>query len=113
MLVIGDPASLPAINSLLAVAEAAGHDLVRDLARRRPLAAVPDRPRAARAPCDSTGGTGRERQTDLPKLLGEASDAYVWIACDTATTRALTTYVLKELAVPKHRVKALGYWKAA
>ncbi|WP_165553345.1 SIP domain-containing protein [Kribbella capetownensis] len=52
-------------------------------------------------------------KTDLPKLLGDASDAYVWIACDTATTRALTTYVLKDLAVPKHRVKALGYWKAA
>jgi NADPH-dependent ferric siderophore reductase len=40
-------------------------------------------------------------------------DTFVWIACDTATTRTLTSYVLKDLAVPKHRVKSLGYWKAA
>lgn len=49
----------------------------------------------------------------LPGLLGEdASDAYVWIACDTATTRTLASYARKELAVPKERVNALGYWRA-
>jgi NADPH-dependent ferric siderophore reductase len=50
-------------------------------------------------------------KSDLQQLV--APDAYVWIACDTATTRALTSYVLKDLAVPKDRVKSLGYWKAA
>ncbi|MFI5692232.1 SIP domain-containing protein [Kribbella sp. NPDC051586] len=50
-------------------------------------------------------------KADLEKLI--TPDTFVWIACDTATTRALTSYVLKDLAVPKHRVKSLGYWKAA
>lgn len=50
----------------------------------------------------------------LPGLLGDdSSDAYVWIACDTASTRALSSYVRKELAVPKERVNALGYWRPA
>ena len=48
----------------------------------------------------------------LPDLLKGTSDPYVWIACDTATTRALTSYVRKELGLPKQRVNALGYWRA-
>lgn len=50
-------------------------------------------------------------KTDLPGLLRGASDPYVWIACDTATTRALAAYVRKELGLPKQRVHALGYWR--
>jgi NADPH-dependent ferric siderophore reductase len=49
--------------------------------------------------------------TGLQELV--TPDTYVWIACDTVTTRALTSYVVKDLAVPKQRVKSLGYWKAA
>lgn len=55
-----------------------------------------------------------EVRSALPGLLGDdSSDAYVWIACDTASTRALSSYVRKELAVPKERVNALGYWRPA
>jgi len=52
-------------------------------------------------------------KADLPTFVRQPADAFVWIACDTATTRALTSYVLKDLSIPKHRVKALGYWRAA
>jgi NADPH-dependent ferric siderophore reductase len=48
---------------------------------------------------------------DLPGLLQGAADPYVWIACDTATTRTLAAYVRKELSLPKQRVHALGYWR--
>lgn len=114
MLVIGDPASLPAINSLLAVAPKlpatiwfeTSHDADHSL----PFRIDPERHELRPIPRPELVASVK---TDLPKLLGDASGAYVWIACDTATTRALTTYVLKDLAVPKHRVKALGYWKAA
>ena len=55
-----------------------------------------------------------EVRAALPGLLGDdPGAAYVWIACDTATTRSLTAYVRKELALPKERVNALGYWRAA
>ena len=111
MLVIGDPASLPAINSLLAAAPKlpatiwfeTTHDLDHDLPFRteehHDLRTVP-----------------RSRLVEHVKteLKDEISpDTFVWIACDTATTRTLTSYVLKDLAVPKHRVRSLGYWKAA
>jgi NADPH-dependent ferric siderophore reductase len=113
-LVIGDPASLPAINSLLAVAPKlpatiwfeTSHDTDHSL----PFRIDPERHELRPVPRPELVASVK---TELPKLLGEASDAYVWIACDTATTRALTAYVVKDLAVPKHRVKALGYWKAA
>ncbi len=49
----------------------------------------------------------------LPALLGDPSEAYIWIACDTATTRSLATYVRKDLAVAKERVNAPGYRRTA
>ncbi|NSL43489.1 siderophore-interacting protein [Streptomyces sp. 8P21H-1] len=49
----------------------------------------------------------------VPELLEETADPYVWIACDTATTRSLAAYFRKELALPKQRVNALGYWRTA
>ncbi len=52
-------------------------------------------------------------KADLPELLKGTADPYVWIACDTATTRRLSAYVRKELGVPKERMHALGYWRAS
>ncbi|MEV6266587.1 siderophore-interacting protein [Kribbella sp. NPDC051936] len=111
MLVVGDPASLPAINSLLAVAPQlpatiwfetthdADHELPFRVEDHHDLRAVP-RPQLV-----------EQVKAGLQELV--TPDTYVWIACDTVTTRALTSYVVKDLAVPKHRVKSLGYWKAA
>ncbi|TCC04302.1 siderophore-interacting protein [Kribbella soli] len=111
MLVVGDPASLPAINSLLAVAPKlpatiwfeTTHDTDDELPFRiedhHDLRTVP-RPQMV-----------EQVKADLQQLV--TAGTFVWIACDTATTRELTSYVLKDLAVPKHRVKSLGYWKAA
>ncbi|WP_433165256.1 siderophore-interacting protein [Kribbella sp. CA-247076] len=111
MLVIGDPASLPAINSLLAVApkvpatiwfettHATDRDLPFRIEDHHDLRTVP-RPELVEGV-----------QAELPKLIDDPAAAYVWIACDTVTTRTLTAYVQKDLAVPKDRVKALGYWR--
>ncbi len=111
MLVVGDPASLPAINSLLAVApklpatiwfettDDADHELPFRIEDHHDLRTVP-RPKMV-----------EQVKADLQELV--TADTFVWIACDTTTTRELTSYVLKDLEVPKHRVKSLGYWKAA
>ncbi|MFG1911058.1 siderophore-interacting protein [Kribbella sp. NPDC048928] len=111
MLVVGDPASLPAINSLLAIApklpatiwfettHTADQELPFRIADHHELRTVP-----------------RAQLVESVKAeLGElvTPDTFVWIACDTTTTRVLTSYVLKDLAIPKHRVKSLGYWKDA
>ncbi|GGW67825.1 MULTISPECIES: siderophore-interacting protein [Streptomyces] len=110
ILAIGDPASLPAINSLLDALgqtpatiwfEGGGDDLpfrtdpARHDLRRTPRAELVDRVK-----------------TELPALLADTADPYVWIACDTRTTRTLSAYVRKDLAVPKERTHALGYWRA-
>ncbi|MBE4740482.1 siderophore-interacting protein [Streptomyces caniscabiei] len=50
-------------------------------------------------------------KTDAPALLAGTPAPYVWIACDTATTRSLAAYFRKELGLSKHRVHALGYWR--
>ncbi|MFG2619303.1 siderophore-interacting protein [Streptomyces sp. NPDC048507] len=115
LLVIGDPASLPAINSLL------------DAYPRTPATVwfetqhpsdgeLPVRGGAAprdvrRVPRGGTALADRVR-AELPELLGADRDAaYVWLACDTATTRALTAYLRKDLALPRQRVHGLGYWR--
>ncbi|TCM48832.1 SIP domain-containing protein [Kribbella sp. VKM Ac-2568] len=54
-----------------------------------------------------------EVKATLPDLIEDAANTFVWIACDTANTRALTSYALKELAIPKTRIHSLGYWRAA
>jgi len=116
MLVIGDPASLPAINSLLAVAPKlpatiwfeTSHDTDREL----PFRIDPGRHDLRTIPRNDNQLV-EDVKANLPAFLEDPAGAFVWIACDTATTRALTSYVVKELAVPKHRVKALGYWRAA
>ncbi|MFD7614482.1 siderophore-interacting protein [Streptomyces sp. NPDC059828] len=117
MFVIGDPASLPAINSLLgAMPETpatvwfetphpSDADLpVRTDAERHDLRRVPRR--------DAGAHLVDEVRAALPALLdGNPSAAFVWIACDAATTRRLTAYLRKELGIPKDRVNALGYWR--
>lgn len=42
--------------------------------------------------------------------LGER--CFVWIAAEASVTRALRAYLLEERGVPKHWIKASGYWVA-
>ncbi|MBT2504399.1 siderophore-interacting protein [Streptomyces sp. ISL-98] len=124
LLVIGDPASLPAINSLLAAMPEVpatiwfetSHASDADL----PIRVDPVRHELRRVPRRDAGGhLVEEVKAALPSLVSAAEDAedaagvYVWIACDTATTRTLTSYVRKEVGLPKGRVHGLGYWRAA
>ncbi|MER7677266.1 MULTISPECIES: siderophore-interacting protein [unclassified Streptomyces] len=112
---VADPASLPALNSLLdAIGQAPAtiwfetdHGVdglpFRTVPSRHTVRPVPRRDQGAHLVA--------EVRTDLPGLLEGEPDPYVWIACDTATTRSLTAYVRKELALPKQRVNAMGYWR--
>ncbi|MCY0941194.1 siderophore-interacting protein [Streptomyces antarcticus] len=115
LLVIGDPASLPAVNSLLdsfprtpaTIWFETQHASDADL----PVRLDPARHEIRRVPRDGTALADRVR-AELPELVGDPSSAYVWLACDTATTRTLTSYLRKELGLPKQRVNGLGYWRA-
>ncbi|WP_405595280.1 siderophore-interacting protein [Streptomyces sp. NBC_01410] len=118
LFVIGDPASLPAINSLLdalpRVPATIWFETTHDSDKDLPLRVDPAHHDLRRVPRRDAGAhLVDEVKAALPGLLDDPAGAYVWIACDTATTRALTTYVRKDLGLPKDRVNALGYWRAA
>ncbi|MFE0456381.1 siderophore-interacting protein [Streptomyces sp. NPDC058914] len=114
VLAIGDPASLPAINSLLAALGPApatvwfegGDDTL-------PFHTDPARHEIRHVPRQDSGAALVDRvKAELPDVLKATPHPYVWITCDARTTRALSAYVRKELGVPKERVHALGYWQA-
>ncbi|MEV8316429.1 siderophore-interacting protein [Streptomyces sp. NPDC059900] len=116
LLVIGDSAALPAVTSLLAAMpgvpatlwletqHASDHGLDPGLDP-----ALHDLHRVERH--DAGGRLVEEVRAALPALVEDPDDVYVWITCDTATTRALASYVRKDLSIPRQRVHALGYWR--
>ncbi len=117
LFVVGDAAALPAIHSLLSALPSTPatiwfetqHGSDADLAAPR---VDPDRHDLRVVERRAPGGhLVDEVKAALPALLGDPADAYVWITCDTTTTRTLSAYVRKELSVPKDRVHALGYWR--
>ncbi|MFI8340645.1 siderophore-interacting protein [Streptomyces sp. NPDC085639] len=114
LLVIGDAASLPAINSLLdtypQTPATIWFETQHDSDAQLPMRVEQGRHDIRRVRRDGTALADRVR-AELPELVGDPESAYVWLACDTVTTRALTAYLRKELALPKHRVNALGYWR--
>ncbi|MGA4837938.1 siderophore-interacting protein [Streptomyces sp. G45] len=116
LLVMGDPASLPAVNSLLDAVPGTPatiwfetqHASDRDL----PLRTDPDLHEVHFVERGASGAELVKRaRAGLAAAVDEEPDAYAWITCDTTTTRTLAAYVRKELALPKHRVHALGYWR--
>jgi NADPH-dependent ferric siderophore reductase len=118
---IGDPASLPAINSLLdELGEASAtiwYETSHPLDARLPMRLDPARHQLRTVlRRDKGAGLVEEIRSTLPDLLRthrSTDEYYVWVASDTVTTRSLATYLRKELSVPKPRVKALGYWRPA
>ncbi|MBA8943793.1 NADPH-dependent ferric siderophore reductase [Streptomyces calvus] len=111
---VGDPASLPALNSLLdALGSAPATIWFEGTLDGLPCRAEPGRHEVREVPRRDSGAALVERvRTDLPELLRATGNPYVWIACDTATTRTLSAFVRKELGVPRQRTHALGYWRA-
>ncbi|MGP4092547.1 siderophore-interacting protein [Streptomyces sp. KR55] len=107
---IGDPASLPALNSLLdELGSAPATIWFEGQVDGLPYRGDNDRHELRTLP---RGHLVDDVKTTLPELLAATSHPYVWIACDTATTRTLSAYVRKDLSVPKDRMHALGYWRA-
>ncbi|MFH8976393.1 siderophore-interacting protein [Streptomyces sp. NPDC017890] len=114
---VADPASLPALNSLLdALGPVPATIWFEDGGTGTdglPFRTDPGRHEVRTVPRRDAGAhLVAQVKEALPELLGATPEPYVWIACDTATTRALASYARKELGLPKQRVNALGYWRA-
>jgi NADPH-dependent ferric siderophore reductase len=109
-LIFGDTASLPAINSLL--------DAIGDVPARVCLEwqHEADSSLPVRAKPHHTV-TWVERLDDGRLIREHARDldcpanAFAWIACDSATTRAVSKCLQTVHELPKTAIKARGYWK--
>ena len=106
--IVGDTASLPAINSL--------------------LAAIGDAPARVflEAGCDDDKNLPVARTADVvwvdrhsvdDNLLEavraaafEAGDHFGWVACSTRTTRSVTRVLREEFVIPRKSIKAQAYW---
>jgi NADPH-dependent ferric siderophore reductase len=112
LLIVGDAASLPAVNSLLDAHpetpatiwfETANDDeLPFRTGERHDLKLVP------------RAGEALEKQvrSELPELAKDPAAVYFWIATEAKTTRALTTFARKEIGFPKDRMHSMAYWRS-
>jgi NADPH-dependent ferric siderophore reductase len=108
--IVGDTASLPAINSLLtAIGDAparvfleAGHDDDKHLPVARSADVVwVDRKNGGEALIETVRGSAFD-----------ASDHFGWVACDNRTTRAVAKIFREDYKINKKSIKAQAYWVA-
>ncbi|MFF8827919.1 siderophore-interacting protein [Streptomyces sp. NPDC015131] len=115
LLVVGDPASRPAVDSLLDALPDTPATVWFETSHPADKAHFPrGGPHRTVVPVPRQDGGALLAETvrqALPELLDDG--AYLWIACDTATTRSLASFARRQLGLPKERLHALGYWRAA
>ncbi|MCT7656917.1 siderophore-interacting protein [Mycobacterium deserti] len=108
--IVGDTASLPAINSLLSaiggaparVFLEAGHDDDKQLPVARSTDVVwVDRKNGGEALVETVRASAFD-----------ASDHFGWVACDNRTTRAVSKVFREDYRISKKAIKAQAYWVA-
>ncbi|MCV7192134.1 siderophore-interacting protein [Mycolicibacterium brumae] len=111
-LIVGDPASLPAINSLL---DAIGPipawvflEAAHDDDKQLPVNITGD---SELFWVDRTGG-GQGLIDTVRESAFDAADHFAWVACDNRTTRTVAKVLREQYGVPKGQLKAQGYWAA-
>jgi NADPH-dependent ferric siderophore reductase len=107
--IVGDTASLPAINSLLgAIGDTpatvfleSAHDDDRELPVARGGVTWIDRNNDGAALVEAVGASAFD-----------AADHFGWVACDNRTTRAVAKIFREDYKIPRKAVKAQAYWAA-
>ncbi|QZH67906.1 siderophore-interacting protein [Mycolicibacterium farcinogenes] len=107
-LIVGDTASLPAINSLLeAIGDVpawvfleAGYDDDREL------------PVNGSAEIVWVDRFTEDLLETLSASAFDASDHFGWVACNNRTTRAVARVFREEYGIPRKSIKAQAYWVA-
>lgn len=107
--IVGDAASLPAINSLLAAIGDAPAQVFLESAHSD------DR----EIPTARADVTWVDRADDGAALVRAVADAafdapahFGWVACDNRTTRAVAKVLREDYKIPRRSVKARAYWAA-
>lgn len=110
--VVGDTASLPAINSLLAAIDdapatvflEASHDDDREL----PVTAAP----GAEVTWIDRKADGEALVEAVAGAAFDAPDHFGWVACDNRTTRAVAKILREDYGIARKSTKAQAYWSA-
>ncbi|ORW02437.1 siderophore-interacting protein [Mycobacterium kyorinense] len=109
--IVGDTASLPAINSLLtAIGDApaqvfleAGYDDDKDL----PVA------RDANITWVDRKNAGEALVQAVRSAAFDAGDHFGWVACDHRTTRSVVKVLRDEFGIPRNSIASRAYWMAS
>lgn len=107
--IVGDTASLPAINSLL--------EAIGDTPAKVFLEAGYDDDRGlpVHGDADVTWVDRKDAGAALVEAVRsaafDASDHFGWVACDNRTTRSVTKVLREQYSIPKKSLKALAYWQ--
>lgn len=110
---VGDAASLPAVNSLLD----AGADIPATVWLEYAHEGEKALTLRARAHHDVTWvrrrDDGRHLVDTVCTALPAVGTAHYWVACEAASTRGITRHLRRTLGVGKHQLTAVAYWRAA
>lgn len=111
-LVVGDMASLPAINSLLgAIGDVPARvwlEWVHEKDRTLPVAAGPN----VELTWVERTDAGRGLVEAVEAAAFDARDHFGWVAADTRSTRAITAAFKSGYAIPRKQIKSQAYWMA-
>jgi NADPH-dependent ferric siderophore reductase len=107
--IVGDTASLPAINSLL---EAIGDvpvqvfvEVAHDEDRSIPVA-------TAHVTWVDRKNDGQALVEAVQSAAFDGSEHFGWVACDNRTTRAIAKVFREDYGIPRKSMKAQAYWSA-
>ncbi len=109
--IVGDTASLPAINSLL--------DSIADSPATVFLSAAHDDDRILPVARDTgvvwvdRGRSGEELVEVVRAAARDAEDHFGWVASDNRTTRAVARVLRENYRIPRSAIKAQAYWAAS
>ncbi|WP_137144418.1 siderophore-interacting protein [Mycolicibacterium sp. CR10] len=108
--IVGDTASLPAINSLLAaIGDAPARvflEAAHDDDKQLPVA------RAADVTWVDRKNAGESLVQAVQSAAFDAGDHFGWVACDNRTTRAVAKVLREDYKINRKSVKAQAYWVA-
>jgi NADPH-dependent ferric siderophore reductase len=108
--IVGDTASLPAINSLL--------EAIGDTPARVFLEAAYDDDKQLRVARSADvvwvdrKNAGEALVQAVSSSAFDAADHYGWVACDNRTTRAVAKVFREDYNIPRKSIKAQAYWVA-
>ncbi|RKN21151.1 siderophore-interacting protein [Micromonospora musae] len=109
---VGDAASLPAVNSLLDTAADIPATIWLEYAHEGEQALTP----RARPHHDVTWVPRRDGGQHLVETvcaaLSGSDTAHYWVACEAASTRSISRHIRRTLGVDRRQLTSLGYWRA-